>query len=139
VLAEDAVLHAEAVVAGRAELAAVTVRFGFTATPVADLHALHRGADLHDLAGDIAAGPEGQRRLQGGMPSRDEDIEVIERARLHADEHLVGLDLGICNVLVLQLVGTANSWNARAFMLSVELLNEARKARIAERGLLSGW
>src|SRR2546425_410836 len=56
---------------------------------------------------DIAAGPEGQRRLQRGNAFADEQVEVVQRARLHPDEDLVRRDRGIRNVLVPERVGTA--------------------------------
>src|SRR5205085_12619055 len=60
---------------------------------------------LHDalpISRDIAAGPERQRRLQGRDALAHEEIEVIQRAGLHAYEHLVRLGLRIGDVFVAQ-------------------------------------
>src|SRR5205085_4835879 len=74
---------------------------------LADLHGGHGGANLDHVARDVTAGPEGQGRLERRDALAHEEIEVIQRARLHADEHLVRRDLRIGDVVVPELVGTA--------------------------------
>src|SRR5204862_4412803 len=71
----------------------------------ADLHGPDVGADFSDVTRDVAARPEGQRRLECGNALAHEEIEVIERARAHAHERVVGTDLRIRYVLKLKLFG----------------------------------
>src|SRR5882762_3190470 len=107
VLAENAVPDAEAVFAGGAELAAVTGEVRVHRHAVADLHALRRRAHLDDLPCDIAARPERQWRFQRRNAFSNEQVEMVQRTRLDAYEDFSRLDLGIGDVRVLELVGSA--------------------------------
>ncbi len=143
VLAQDAVAHAEAVLALGAELAAAAREVGIDRHPVADLDAGHLRADLGDLARDVAARPERQRRLERGDALADEEVEMVQGAGAHPHQHLAGLDLGVGDVLQLELVGTAElvereRLHAGGLLLSVEFLHEPRQARIVEGRLLAG-
>src|SRR5439155_792546 len=67
----------------------------------------HVGTDLGDVAGDVAAGPEGERGLERRDPLAHEDVQVVQRAGADADEHLSGSRLRVGDVLKPELLGTA--------------------------------
>ena len=58
--------------------------------PVADLEALHLGAQLRHVAGDVA--PENLRRGDAGAvrPLAHEHVEAVQRRGGDADQHVVG-------------------------------------------------
>src|SRR5439155_1688032 len=107
VLAHDAVAHAEAVLALDAELAATAREVRVHAHAVADPETGHVGTDLGDVAGDVAAGPEGERGLERRNPLAHEDVQVVQRAGADADDHLSGSRLRVGDVLKPELLGTA--------------------------------
>src|SRR5438132_3396016 len=82
------------------------VRFGFTHTR-SHPETGHVGTDLGDVAGDVAAGPEGERGLERRDPLAHEDVQVVQRAGADADEHLSGSRLRVGDVLKPELLGTA--------------------------------
>jgi hypothetical protein len=107
VLAEDPVADAEAILAREAEFALAAREIRVHADTVADLHGPDVGADFGDVTRDVAARPEGQRRLEGGNALAHEEIEVIERAHAHTHECVVGADLRVRHVPERERLGAA--------------------------------
>ena len=107
VLAEDAIGHAEAVLALLAVLAAAAVEIGVDGHPIAHLHVLDGGADLGDVARDVTAAPERHGQLQAGQTLAHEEIEMVEGGGFDAHQHVAVAGLGIGDVLVLELVDAA--------------------------------
>ncbi len=98
-LAQDAVLKAETILALHAKLTAPAGEVGIHGDPVAHLDRLHGRSDLGNIAGDIAPRPEGKGRLESGNALAHEEVEMVEGAGAHPDENLFGPDDRIGDVL----------------------------------------
>ena len=87
-LAEDPVPHAHRVLALDTPLAHAARQAGVDADPRPRAHSGHARAQGGDLPGDVAARPERQRRLEGREPAEDPEVESVQPAGAHADQHL---------------------------------------------------
>ena len=70
-------------------------------------------ADLDDLAGNVAA--QDVRQLHPGQPLAHPQIQVVQGAGFHPDQHLVFAQLRVGNVFVAQNFRTAEFVNADGF------------------------
>src|SRR5262249_53034835 len=75
VLAQDAVADAKALLALPAVFAAAAVKIGIYRHAIAHGHAARGRARLHDVAGDVAAHPEGEGELEAGQALPHEEVE----------------------------------------------------------------
>src|SRR4051794_23309903 len=67
---------------------------------VADLPAPDLGADGGDLAGDITSGDPRHRDRQTGHAAAYENIEIIQPARLDADQQIARADFRIRKIAI---------------------------------------
>src|SRR3989304_9445081 len=82
---------------------------------VADLDPLDVGADLHHVAGDVGAGPEGERRLERWQAVADPEVQVVQRARADAHEDVARADDRVGDVFVAKGLRTAELSKEKSF------------------------
>ena len=63
--------------------------------------------DMGHVARDVAAGPEGQGQGEAGQALADEEVEVVQRCRAHADQDVARADRRVRDVLVPECVEPA--------------------------------
>src|SRR3989304_582016 len=74
---------------------------------IADLHPPDAGPDLHHVAGNIGARPEGERRLERREAVADPEVQVVQCARADAQEDLARPDDRVGDVFVAEDVRAA--------------------------------
>ena len=98
VLAEDLVFDAERVLPADAVLAFPAREARVHDDPLVDLEVRDVVADLHNLSRHVAAEDVRERQLQRRDPRADEEVEVVQRARPHAHEDVLGTDRRLVEV-----------------------------------------
>jgi hypothetical protein len=112
-LPEDGELAALVLHAGQALFAAPAEVHGGDQDALAWGESSNVFADLGDLARDVTA--EDVRQLHAGQSFANPDVEMIERAGLHADQHFVFARLRIGDVFVGQDFGATELMDADGF------------------------
>ena len=83
--------------------------------PVARSETLHRGTDLFDRPGQVAADDERKRERHGNRAGANVGVDRIDRHGPHAHQHLVGGRLGRGQIAIDDVLGGPSLANVSGF------------------------